>query len=74
MALRYLYVIGGAELLQKAGLQRLSPHWSGDRVDLLAVGGDKTRDVAMEQSGAECDSTDDMIVKIEKLNQNLSST
>ena len=33
-ALRYLYVIGGKELLRKAGLARVAPKWKGERDDL----------------------------------------
>ena len=44
MALRYLSIIGGNELLNKAGLGRLSPVWLGDRHDLTTVGGRKSKD------------------------------
>ena len=43
-ALRYIYIVGGRELLEKAGLTRVAPVWRGDRDDLLAVGGKKSKD------------------------------
>ena len=43
-ALRYIYVVGGVELLDRAGLLRLTPKWLGSRSDLLAIGGIKTND------------------------------
>ena len=42
-ALRYIYVNGGYEALRTAGLGRLCPKWSGDRPDLITVGGSKTK-------------------------------
>ena len=41
-ALRYLYVVGGVELLDRAGVVRHTPKWLGKRGDLLTVGGTKT--------------------------------
>ena len=41
-ALRYLYVVGGVELLDPAGISRHTPRWLGKRSDLLTVGGNKT--------------------------------
>ena len=42
-ALRYLYIVGGSELVNKAGLKRHCPTWLGDRGDLITVGGDRPR-------------------------------
>ena len=44
MALRYITLVGGAGLLQKAGLSRLAPVWKGSRQDLTSVGGIKSKD------------------------------
>ena len=43
-ALRYLFIVGGSELIRKQGLSRLMPTWLGDREDLLAVGGSKSKE------------------------------
>ena len=43
-ALQYIYIVGGKELLQKAGLGRLTPTWLGDRADLITIGGKKSND------------------------------
>lgn len=43
MALQYLFIVGGAEMLSKAGLGRLCPKWKGDRADLVSLGGKKSR-------------------------------
>ena len=43
-ALRYIYVVGGIELIDRAGLNRLAPTWLGKRSDLLSVGGVKTNE------------------------------
>ena len=43
MALRYLTIVGGMELLQKVGVSRLAPKWRGDRQDLTSLGGSKSR-------------------------------
>ena len=43
-ALRYLNIVGGNALLDKANLLRLKPKWKGKREDLLTVGGDASRD------------------------------
>ena len=44
MALRYLTIVGGTDLLHKAGIGRLTPVWLGDRQDLTTVGGRKSKD------------------------------
>ena len=41
MALRYLTIFGGRDMLSKAGLGRLTPVWKGDRGDLVSIGGKK---------------------------------
>ena len=41
-ALRYIYIIGGVELIDRTGLNRLKPKWLGKRADLIALGGTKT--------------------------------
>ena len=41
-ALRYLYIVGGKNFLKKVGLSRVAPKWTGDRSDLLTVGGSKS--------------------------------
>ena len=38
-ALRYIYIVGGPELINRAGLNRISPKWMGKRADLLSVTG-----------------------------------
>ena len=43
MALRYLFIVGGRELITKIGLSRHMPKWLGDREDLVAVGGKKSK-------------------------------
>ena len=43
MALRYIYIVGGRELINKAGLSRLCPTWLGSREDLITVGGRKSK-------------------------------
>jgi len=43
MALRYLTIIGGKDLLQRVGVGRLEPRWLGDRQDLTSLGGTKSR-------------------------------
>ena len=43
-ALRYIFINGGREYISKSGLLRHCPKWKGGRVDLLAVGGDKSKD------------------------------
>ena len=43
-ALRYLFVVGGRELVRSVGLSRVCPKWLGYREDLLAVGGIKSRE------------------------------
>ena len=42
-ALRYLYIVGGKDLLAKRNLSRISPKWLGDRGDLITVGGSKSK-------------------------------
>ena len=42
--LRYLRIVGGVQLLEKAKLGRLAPTWNGDRADLVSVGGKKSKD------------------------------
>ena len=44
MALRYINLVGGRELLSKAGLGHLAPTWNGKREDLTTVGGKKSKD------------------------------
>ena len=44
MALRYLTIVGGRELLDRIGVGRLAPKWLGDRPDLITVGGKKSKD------------------------------
>ena len=39
-ALKYIYVVGGRDLINKVGLSRLSPRWLGERPDLLRVSGE----------------------------------
>ena len=46
-ALRYLFISGGSELVHGAGLGRFCPQWLGDRADLIAVGGDKSKEDSM---------------------------
>ena len=41
-ALRYLYVAGGMEFLERSGLTNWAPKWLGKRSDLLSVSGEKT--------------------------------
>ena len=41
-ALRYIYIVGGNELIDRAGLSKLKPRWLGKRADLIALGGTKT--------------------------------
>ena len=43
-ALRYIYVVGGIELIDRAGLNRIAPTWLGKRSDLLSLGGVKTNE------------------------------
>ena len=43
MALRYMYIVGGRQLINKCGLSRLCPVWLGDRADLITVGGRKSK-------------------------------
>ena len=43
MALRYIFIVGGRQLISKCGLTRLCPVWLGDRVDLITVGGKKSK-------------------------------
>ena len=35
--------MGGVQLLERSGLRRLCPTWSGKREDLLTIGGDTAR-------------------------------
>ena len=44
IALRYLTIVGGADLLRKVGVSRLAPRWLGGRADLVSLGGKKSRD------------------------------
>ena len=46
-ALRYIHIVGGRDLLSRAGLSRISPVWRGKRGDLITVGGEKSRDQTM---------------------------
>ena len=39
MALRYIFIVGGRQLINKSGLSRLCPTWKGKRSDLITVGG-----------------------------------
>ena len=43
MALRYIHIVGGKELLSRAGLGRLAPKWKGEREDLVSVLGKKSK-------------------------------
>ena len=43
-ALRYMYIIGGNELISSRGLGRLAPKWKGKRGDLITIGGEKPRE------------------------------
>ena len=43
-ALRYISIVGGNELIDRAGLWRVRPIWKGGRPDLITVGGDASRD------------------------------
>ena len=45
MALRYLMIVGGIQMLDGAKLGRLAPKWKGKRGDMLSVGGKKSKDV-----------------------------
>ena len=45
--MRYLFITGGKDLINDAGLARFCLVWLGDRGDLLTVGGDKARDDKM---------------------------
>ena len=45
-ALRYISIVGGKDLLVKSGLGRLAPKWLGERQDLIAVGGKKSKDAS----------------------------
>ena len=59
-ALRYLFIVGGMELLSKHGLARLAPRWLGDRADLITVGGLKSKcDSSWADSGREVLETDE---------------
>ena len=42
-ALRYIYLVGGAELFSKTGLTRHMPYWKGKRSNLITVGGEVPR-------------------------------
>ena len=42
MGLRYLYIVGGKELIERSGLIRLCPRWLGNRDDLITLGGKKS--------------------------------
>ena len=42
--MRFIYIVGGKELVVSSGLARLMPKWLGDREDLITVGGSKSRD------------------------------
>ena len=44
LALRYIYVTGGVELMERTGLLKFCPRWLGDRKDLITLGGKKTND------------------------------
>ena len=44
MGLRYLYIVGGKEMIERAGLIRLCPKWKGNRDDLITLGGKKSND------------------------------
>ena len=44
IALRYLTIVGGIELLTRIGVGRLAPKWRGSRKDLITVGGRKSKD------------------------------
>ena len=46
MALRYIYIVGGRQLINKAGLSRFSLTWLGKREDLISVGGRKSKSPA----------------------------
>ena len=43
-SLRYLYKVGGRDLLSSSGLSRVCPKYFGDREDLIAGGGVKSRE------------------------------
>ena len=43
-ALRYLRITGGKGYLARCGIGKLEPKWRGEREDLVALGGDKTKD------------------------------
>ena len=43
MALRYIFIVGGRQLINKSGLSRLCPTWKGKRSDLITVGGRKSK-------------------------------
>ena len=42
--LRYIRVNGGKGFLARCGLGKLEPRWKGNREDLIALGGEKTKD------------------------------
>ena len=42
LALRYLFVVGGVDLLDRTGLLKFCPKWLGKRNDLLSLSGEKT--------------------------------
>ena len=44
MGLRYLKIVGGDALLNRARLGRLAPRWLGKREDLTTIGGSKSKD------------------------------
>ena len=54
MALRYIFIVGGRDLISKAKLSRHMPKWLGDREDLTAVGGRKSKS---EKSWKDSDRT-----------------
>ena len=43
-AMRCIYIIGGRQLVVKASLKKLCPKWLGEREDLIAVGGTKSKE------------------------------
>ena len=40
LAMKYLYVTGGASHIKEIGLEKVCPRWRGSRPDLLTVGGE----------------------------------
>ena len=44
IGMRYIFIMGGREFVERSGLSKYCPTWLGERVDLISISGKKTNE------------------------------